>query len=290
MEGCKIGIDLGGTTICVVMADSLGKIVGGPVEVLTHRERTPKEILGTIVAALEQVLETAGLRWEGVDGVGIGVPTTLDGHGGLMASPNLPTMTGVRIGQELENALGRSVVLENDANCFAYGEWHAGAGKGMSVCCGVTLGTGLGMGIVMDGRIYRGSRGGAGEIWCSPYPDQRRVEEVVSGPGAEMLYRERTGRTVRAAEVAERARESEGGAIEVWRVFGEALGFALSYVVNVLDPEVIVIGGSVGTAYDLFAVPMMSVLERQAHDPQTIRIVPSSMGKVAGALGAALCT
>jgi len=273
-----------------VMVDNLGEMIGGPVEALTHRERPPEEILGTIGAVVEQVPEKAGLGKEDVDGVGVGVPTTLDEHGGLMASPNLPTMTGVRIGRELEDALGRPVALENDANCFAYGEWHAGAGQEMSVCCGITLGTGLGMGIVMDGRIYRGSRGGAGEIWCSPYEGRCRVEEVVSGPGAEMLYRERTGQTIEATEVAERARKGEGDAIEVWRSFGEALGFALSYVVNVLDPEVIVIGGSVGAAYDLFAAPMMSVLERQAHDPQTVRIMPSLMGKIAGALGAALCT
>lgn len=225
---------------------------------------------------------------EDVDRVGLGVPTTLDEQGGMVACPNLPTMGGFRIGRELEDALGRPVVLENDANCFAYGEWYAGAGKGTSICCGITLGTGLGMGIVMEGRIYRGSHGSAGEIWFSPYGNGRRVEEIVSGPGVAAVYRERAGQALKAREIAERAREGEEAAVEVWRTFGEALGFALSYVVNVLDPEVVVIGGSVGAAHDLFEGSVRSVLERYVYDSQAVRIAPASLGKVAGALGAAL--
>ena len=287
-ERYRIGIDLGGTKICGVVADGTREMVGGPVDVPTRRERPSEEILRTILATAERLLKEANIRTEDVDRVGLGVPTTLDEQGGMVACPNLPTMGGFRIGRELEDALGRPVVLENDANCFAYGEWYAGAGKGTSICCGITLGTGLGMGIVMEGRIYRGSHGSAGEIWFSPYGNGRRVEEIVSGPGVAALYRERAGQALKAREIAERAREGEEAAVEVWRTFGEALGFALSYVVNVLDPEVVVIGGSVGAAYDLFEGSVRSMLERYVYDSQTVRITPASLGKVAGALGAAL--
>jgi len=286
MAARSIGIDLGGTKICGVMVDREGQIAAGPVERPTGRQRPPEEIVETIAVVFRDLLEQT--EEKDVAGLGLGIPTTLDAEGGLVVCPNLPTMGGVKIRQELERRLGRPVVLDNDANCFVYGEWRAGAGKGADVCCGITLGTGFGMGLIIDGRIYRGSHASAGEVCYSPFTDGRQVEEVVSGSGVAARYQERTGAALDARQVARRAREGDQAAAAVWKEFGEALGFALSYAVNLLDPEVVVIGGSMAEARGLFDEAMREVLKRHAYDYQALRISASVLGKVAGAVGAAL--
>ena len=283
MPGRRVGVDVGGTKICGVVVDREGKIMCGPVVRPTGRQRPPEEIVETIVATVRSLMDAAAS-----DGIGLGLPTTLDAGGGMVPCPNLPTMGGVRIRQELESRLGSAVVLANDANCFAYGEWGAGAGKGVDICCGVTLGTGFGMGVVVDGRIYRGSHRNAGEIWCAPFRDGRKVEEIVSGPGVAASYQERTGVAADASEVARRARAGDEVAAAVWQEFGEALGFALSYAVNVLDPGVVVIGGSMAAARDVFGGAMQAVLERHVYDYQSVKLVPAALGGFAGAVGAAL--
>lgn len=283
MSGYRIGIDLGGTKICGVAVDGEGRLARGPLHYPTQRDRPADEIVSTLVAMIQE------LAAEGdVDGVGVGIPTTLDEDGGLVAHPNLPTMGGMKLHLELERQLGRSLVMENDANCFVYGEWRAGAACGTAVCCGVTLGTGFGMGIVADGRLYRGGHREAGEIWCSPLADGRKVEEMVSGTGVAARYGESTGRTANARQIAQRAREGETEAAQVWQEYGEALGFALVYAVNILDPEAVVVGGSIAAALDLFGPAMRGVLEKWAYDYPRLRIEPAALGPVAGAVGAAL--
>lgn len=281
----RIGIDLGGTTIGGVAVNADGQVIAGPVEKPTERHRPPADILDSLVALVTELAAQVD-RVEGV-GVGVGIPTTLDTAGGLVDCPNLPTMTGVQIRPELESRLGREIGVDNDANCFACGEWRGGAGRGCRTLCGVTLGTGFGMGLIVEGRIYRGGRGSAGEICYSPYRDGLTVEEVVAGPAVVARYLERAGEELEAWQVAQRAREGDGAAIEIWREFGEALGFGLSYAVNLLDPDVVVIGGSLAGAADLYEGAMKHLLQRHAYDYQALRIVPARLGTIAGAVGAA---
>jgi len=283
MSGCRIGIDLGGTKICGVAVDGEGRIVRGPLEQPTQRDRPAHQIVATLVAVIRELAEEGD-----VDAVAMGIPGTLDEDGGLVVDPNLPTMSGMKLHQEMERQLGRSLVMDNDANCFVYGEWRAGAGRGTSVCCGITLGTGFGMGIVVDGRLYRGGHRDAGEIWCSPLGDGRKVEEMVSGTGVAARYGDSTGRSADARDIAQRAREGETEAVQVWREYGEALGFGLVYAVNILDPEVVVVGGSMAAALDLFGPALHGVLEKWAYDYPRLRIAPAALGSSAGAVGAAL--
>ena len=283
MSGCRIGIDLGGTKICGVAVDEERRVARGPLLHPTQRQRPSEQIVATLVAAIEELTEEGD-----VDAVGIGIPTTLDSDGGLVACPNLPTMSGVNLHLALERHLGRAVVMDNDANCFTYGEWRAGAGRGTSVCCGITLGTGFGMGIIVGGRQYRGGHGDAGEIWCSPLGDGHEAEDIISGIGVAARYEESTGQSVDAQALAQRAREGDAEAARIWREYGEALGSALTYAVNILDPEVVVVGGSMAAALDLFGPDMHGVLEKYAYNYERLKIAPAELGPASGAVGAAL--
>jgi len=285
MNGYRIGIDLGGTKIAGILVDAEGQIIAGPMEVATERERSPAEILGSLVSLVERLQEAAG---EEVASIGVGFPTSLDDKGRMVPCANLPTMGGVDIRRELEGSLDRALAMENDANCFVYGEWSAGAGKGTGICLGITLGTGIGTGLIINGGIYRGAHGFGGEICYSPFKDGRQVEDVVSGPRVAQRYGELSGDAVEAAEVARRAREGDEQAIFVWREFGEVFGYALTYEVNIIDPDVVVLGGSLVAALDLFEEPMQEVLKKHAYYYDVVNIQLSAFGKMAGAVGAAM--
>ena len=144
------------------------------------------------------------------------------------------------------------------------------------------------MGLIIHGQLYRGGHGSAGEICYSPFRDGREIEEVVSGMGIAKHYQERTGDQLEAAEVAQRARDGDEEGVEVWREFGDALGFGLSYTVNLLDPEVVVIGGSMVAAWDLFFPSLQATLKQYAYDYDMLKLTPASLGRVAGAIGAGL--
>jgi len=285
MSGCRVGIDLGGTKIAGVLVSADGQIIAGPVEVATERDRVPSAIVGSMVTLIEKLKGTAG---EEVASIGVGIPTSLDAQGGMVPCANLPTMGGVDIRRELEGVLGRAIALENDANCFVYGEWSAGAGKGTEICLGITLGTGIGTGLIINGGIYRGAHGFGGEICYSPFKDGRQVEDVVSGPRVSERYRGFSGEEVDAAEIARRAIDGDDQAIAVWREFGEVFGYALTYEVNIIDPEVVVVGGSLVAALDLFEEPMQEVLKKHAYYYEVVNIQTSTLGKMAGAVGAAM--
>lgn len=285
MKGCRIGLDLGGTKVCGVVVDKYGRIVLGPVERPTESERDTEHILDTMVGIIRNLQELAGGEQLGT---GIGIPVTLDSSGAVVFSPNLPTMAGILIRQEMEERLGVPVLIENDANCFVFGEWKAGAGSGTEVCCGITLGTGFGMGIIIHERLYRGAHGSAGEICFSPFRDGLKIEEVVSGIGISKNYSERTGRKLAAADVARKAREGDRDGREVWHELGDALGYALSYTVNLLDPEVVVIGGSMVAAWDLFFPSLEETLRQYVYKYDAFKLVPASLGRLGGAIGAGL--
>lgn len=285
----RIGLDLGGTTMGAVAVDEAGGVVAGPLERATERHRPPGEILDAVVDLVSEV----EARVAEVEAVGVGIPSTLDARGGFVDCPNLPTMGGVPVQAELESRLGRQVAVDNDANCFACGEWRGGAGRGARTLCGITLGTGFGMGLIIEGVIYRGRRGSAGEICYSPYRDGLTVEDVVAGPAVVERYHQRSGgdreadADLEAKDVAQRAREGDETARQIWCEFGEALGFGLCYAANLLDPDVIVIGGSLAGAADLYEGTMKHVLQRHAYDYQALRIAAPELGAIAGAVGAA---
>lgn len=221
-----------------------------------------------------------------IAGLAIGIPTTLAEDGGLAPSDNLPTLAGFPLARHLEQELQLPVRLANDADCFTVGEWWQGMGKGARNFCGLTLGTGLGLGLVLDGRLYRGSHNLAGEIWKSPW-EEGRLEERACGPALENAYAARSGRRLNGADIAGLAGRGEAYALECFAEFGNGLGRILAFVINLVDPEAVAIGGSMAASFHFFRDALMKSLIGGTLAGQRARVVPSSLGERAALLGAA---
>jgi len=287
-QPAAVGIDLGGTKIHAGVVSRQGRILG-QARVPTQAEREAEAILQTMVAAVREAVARAGLAPDDLVGAGVGSPAPLDMEAGVILSTgNLPTLRDFPVVARLEEALGLPVVLNNDANCFGLAEARFGAGAGSRLCCGLTLGTGLGCFAVIEGRLFEGPRGAAAEIWCSPYRGDH-IEERVSGRGLSRNYLKLSERTATAREVAELARAGDAAAREAWVEFGRDLAVPVAYLCNILDPDVVVLGGSMVKAWDLFRDSVLAEAMKyvNAVTRAEVRIEPSALGDAAGMVGAA---
>ena len=274
----SIGVDFGGTRIRAALVDSQGHLRGWQ-ERLTLASRPPQAIVADLAGLIQAVEREAGL---GPLPVGVGLPTTVTPGGPVFPCPNLPTLAhGYPLDRELRTRLGRAVTYDNDARCFTRGEWRWGQGQGLPNMLGLTLGTSVGLGVVCDGRLLAGFRGEAGEIWRSPLTQSsgRTLHEVLSGAGLAAAAGAKPGD---AADAASRARAGDTRALQAWEAYGDAVGFALQWVCDVLDPQTVVVGGSIAASWDLFSQP---VLQRLAG--RSLSLVTSSLGDHAAVLGAA---
>jgi fructokinase len=258
----RIGIDLGGSKIEGVALDAAGR------EHARLRIATPTGDYSATLAAIAAVVADLEARTVPGCSVGIGIPGTLSPATGLVKNANATWLIGRPLDRDLAAILGRSVRIANDANCFAVSEAHDGAAAGAAVVFGVILGTGVGGGIVIDGRPLTGGNAIAGEWGHNPLPwskaDERPgpacycgrrgcIEMFLSGPGLSRSYRTIAGTPASAAEVARRAAAGDGTALLTVERYAERLARALAGVINVLDPDVIVLGGGVSnipTLYD----------------------------------------
>lgn len=283
-----VGIDLGGTKIEAGLVTGEGKVLSD-LRVPTGADKDAAIVMGNIRAAVRSALERAGVSLKDVGGVGLGSPAPLDMEKGVILNPgNLPSLHGYPIVAELSEALGARVVLNNDANCYGLAEARFGAGKGAQVCCGLTLGTGLGGFLVIGGELFNGPRGAATEVWCSPYQGDQ-IEEKVSGRGVARNYRKLTERQATAREIAEMARAGDSAARQAWRDFGRDLAVPVAWMCNILDPDVLVLGGSLTKAWDLFHHDMLEEANKyiNAVTRQAVRVEQGKLGDSAGMIGAA---
>jgi fructokinase len=286
-----MGIDLGGTKIeGVVLAADGTEIVRR--RVTTERERGYEHIVDR-VAALAADLRAVAPECRRV---GIGTPGSLSALDRTLKNSNTVCLNGRPLASDLASALGLEVVLENDANCFALAEVRAGAARGVRVAFGVILGTGVGGGIVIDGRVWTGSQHVAGE-WghhrmsdegppC--YCGQRGcVETFLSGPALERSYLEARGAPCDAMAVAARATAGEARAAAVLERWVDRFGRALANVINILDPEVVVLGGGLSNLEVLYGRGVDAVRRYVFNDELRTRIVRNALGDSAGVMGAA---
>ena len=280
-----IGVDIGGTWMRAAAVHHDGDI-GGMLRAPTERMRQPQDIIDSIVLLISQV----DLTLEGkVSAVGIGVPTTIDEQGCLDPCPNLPTMTAYPLASVLRDRLSKPVFIENDASCFALGEWRFGAGRGAVLLVGITLGTGIGLGIVVNDQILRGAHGRAGEIWRSPANLEsfempfRNVEACVSGSALEDLYVSTTGVRLTGDQIARLAEQGELSARLAFEHLGRVLGNTVLWISDLLDPDVVVLGGAVAASFRHFADPVAAVLYNRP-----IKVVISELGDSAALYGAAM--
>jgi glucokinase len=237
------------------------------------------DLRGSLRALIDGVSDLIGVH--PVAALGFGTAGVVR-PGPLTQSDNLPRLNGVDLGLLVNEVAGVPVQLENDARCFTLAEARYGAGRGASDVCGLTLGTGVGCGIMIGGRLHRGFSAQAGEVWRIPLRG-RPLEYALSGAGVVRSYQAAGGAPgVDAAEIASRARAGDDAARTAWRLLGRDVAFACAAIVSVVDPAVIVIGGSLAIAHDLFEEGVTSRLSKEQ-----VRIAYSELGHAAGVIGAA---
>jgi len=298
-QSLRLGIDLGGTKIEI---PALGAAPAGERELLRRRTPTPREDYAGTVEAIGALVAAAEKEIGGKGTVGIGIPGSISPATGLIRNGNSTWLNDKPLKQDLEARLGRPVQLANDANCFALSEAADGAAAGAASVFGVILGTGVGGGIVIGGRIVTGANGIAGEWGHSPLPGRsaadgppRRcwcgrpdcIETFLSGPAFERDYAAAGGVRIRAHEIAQRAEQGDATARAALARYEEQLARALAMVMNLVDPDVIVLGGGVS---NIAALPRDVPKLWGPHvfsDRIATRLVTAKHGDSSGVRGAA---
>ena len=237
-----IGVDLGGTTV------STGRIAEG--KIVNHHicnisaEKSEETVLAELQAAIEQVITDKDA------GIGIGVPGIVDVEKGIVFDvQNIPSWKEVYLKKRLENRFKVPVNINNDANCFVVGEKYFGKFKSFDNIVGLTIGTGLGAGLIINGHLYSGSNCGAGEIGEVPYKEHI-MEYYCSG----QFFKNIIG--IEGKELFARAQNGSEKAKNAFAEFGYYLGDAIKTSLALFDPQAIVLGGSVSNAYHLFKETM----------------------------------
>lgn len=288
-----IGIDLGGTKTEIIA-------LGGAGECLCRRRvATVRDYAGCLDQLRSLVLQVEAEAGR-TGTVGIGIPGSLSPADGLVRNANSTWLNGRPFSRDLQAALGRPVHAENDANCFALSEATDGAGAGAGSVFGVILGTGVGGGLVIRGQLITGSQGIAGEWGHNPLPGPsaddgpscwcgRRgcVETWLSGSGLARDYGGRTGRTLSAADVAAAADRGEPEAAACVAAYVARLGRSLAGVVNLLDPDVIVLGGGLSNMTDLAPRTAAALLPYVFCDRPRVSVRRHVHGDSSGVRGAA---
>ena len=295
----RIGIDLGGTKIEGIALD-------GSHEVARTRVATPRDDYSATVEAVAALVEELEPRAGPRGSVGVGIPGTLSPATGLIKNANSVWLIGRPLLADLERRLGRAVRMANDANCFARSEAADGAGAGADVVFGVIVGTGTGAGIVVRGEILTGPNGIAGEWGHNPLPwpidDERQgpacycgrlgcIERFLSGPGMQADYQRATGQLRRPADIVADAQAGDRAARDALGRYEQRMARALASVVNVLDPDVIVLGGGMSNMTSLYEhVPGLwapFVFAAGGAEPVRTRLVRARHGDASGVRGAA---
>lgn len=294
----RIGVDLGGTKIEAVLLDEAGTTR------FRQRIATPRQDYAATVAAVAGLVKLAGSQvGDGnVASVGIGIPGTISPATGLVKNANSTWLNGQPLDRDLESALGRPVRIANDANCFALSEALDGAAVGAHTVFGVILGTGVGGGLVVDGRVLTGANAIAGEWghnplpWPTPAETAGRqcwcgmngcIETWVSGPALARIHRENRGESLKPPQIAENAAAGDAGATESMSRYENRLARALAHMINIFDPEIVVLGGGLSNIARLYENLPRLWGRWIFSDRVETRIVPPLHGDSSGVRGAA---
>ncbi len=292
----RIGIDLGGSKIEIAVLDATG------AQALRRRVATPAGDYAATVEAVAQLVEGAERERGGRGTVGVATPGAVSLATGLVKNSNSTCLNGRPLHADLEARLGREVRLANDANCFALSEVVDGAARGARVVFGVILGTGVGGGIVVDGRVVAGANAIAGEWGHNPLPAPRAedlplqrcwcgregcVETLLSGPGLAADHARTTGERLDAGQIAQQAGTGDAACEATLLRYEERLARSLAGVVNLLDPDVIVLGGGLSQLARLYdRVPALWKAHVFSDEVRT-RLLPPAHGDSGGVRGAA---
>lgn len=289
MRKIIIGIDLGGTKIMAGAIDMAGKVLGRPVKIETESYLPKEIILKKITDAIEKIVNDLMLTINDVMGIGIGSTGPLDiERGVILECPQLPTMKFFPLRDAIQTYFGIPVLINNDANCLIFGECIFGAAANKKNVVGFTLGTGIGCGIVIDKKILTGATGTAGEIWTSPYRSGI-IEDYISGRGVSKIYQSIAGNNKSSLEIYKMAENGDMNALRTWAEFGTHLAVPLAWSINILDPEVVVLGGSIIAAYKFFKDTMEDNLRKRICPvpAEKTKVKLAQLGDYAGFIGAA---
>ncbi len=310
-----LGIDIGGTNLVVGSVAEDGSSILATASEQTHAEAGAKDVLERLVCLAESAI--AATRREAPDaeilGVGVGAPGPLDTKRGIvLLTPNLGWVN-LPLRQIIHERLGLPASLDNDANCAVLGEWWVGAARGAKTAIGITIGTGIGGGLILDGKLYHGASDVAGEIGHTTIDTEGRrckcgnygcLEAYASGPNIALRAVEEieAGAVSRLASlvggdltkitaqtVYQAAADGDDLALEVVNDTAKFLGVGIGNLLNVFNPEVVVVCGGVTLAGDHLFVPLQREVARRAFKPAVAacRIVPGELVGTAGVYGAA---
>ena len=309
----RIGIDVGGTNVKIALVDTKGKIVYSN-SVPTRAEMGYEYTVNNIKQAIYDLLKETKLTTKDIEGIGFGFPGQVDYKAGIVRNaPNIPGWVEVPIAKLIEDEFKVPTRVDNDVRCAALGELKYGAGKGCENLICITVGTGIGSGLILNGKLVRGASNAAGEIGhiklqmndgpicgCG---DTGCLEAFASGPSIVAMAEEyiKGGKSTKFREMAsggqitpyivcEAAKAGDPVAQRIFTIMGEYIGIGLASVVNLLNPERIIIGGGVADAGDLLLAPLTETLKKRAMKiaGSAVEVVPAQLGNTAGVIGSSL--
>lgn len=298
-----IGIDFGGTSIKCALTrgpQRLGEIIRLPTRDLASPE-------ATIAAMVDAIGQLRGESEEDVCAIGLGIPGAVDIEKGITYNlTNVPGWFGVAAGSLITEQVGLPVTMDNDANCMAYAEWKFGAAKGLRNVIAVTLGTGVGGALILDGRLYRGSQFVAGEVGMmsidykgvdGPYGNHGALERYIGHQQIKEIavrrFRDAGRRPEKSPELesletlVEAARNGDPQASQVWNDVALYLGTTLASAVYLLNPDAVVIGGGVAHAGDVLFDPLRKQIQSTLSEEfwAKLEVKPAELGNDAGIIG-----
>ena len=294
-----IGIDLGGTNLKIALFTQKYKIIDK--ETLSTRRFVSKQrLIEAIIGSIRGILKKNKLHKQSVAGIGLGLPGPIDVKKGVVHFfPNIPGFTDVPLKAILQRRLQLPVFLDNDANLMCLAEYRKGAAAGARNAVCITLGTGVGGGIIIEGRLYRGSSFAAGEIghvplnetgWKCNCSGVACLETYIGNnrilKDAQKIFK----RNICLEDLSRLANKGDTKAKHIWVKVGERLGIVLAGVVNVLNPDCVVIGGGIANAGKVLFDTVRRTVKKRAMSVQSkrVQIVKTRLGNNAGLIGAAL--
>jgi len=294
-----IGIDLGGTSLKTALFDARLKLISRKSFNTKSFDNKEKLVAG-IVKSIEALAEEKGLSWRGIAGIGIGLPGPVDNLRGIVRFlPNIRGWKNVRLKNILENKFSFPVFLDNDAKLMALAEHALGRAKGANNALCVTLGTGVGGALILEGKLFRGKDNAAGEIGHLPINvdgpfcncgGKACLEAYIGNARIALRARKLFGRRITLEELSGLAARKNKLAIALWQEVGSQLGVALSGMVNLLNLDSIVIGGGVANAGGMLFSRVKKTIKERAMSVQAkrVRVLKAALGSDAGVIGAAV--
>jgi len=296
IESIRIGVDLGGTKIEALALNPDGR------ELTRHRVATPRFDYDATVGAVVNLVTSIESQTNRRGSLGIAIPGTISSKTGRVKNANSTWLNGKPFDRDLRESLGREVRMANDANCLAVSEATDGAGAGKHLVFAAILGTGCGAGIAIDGRVHAGMNGVAGEWGHNslpwPQPDEYPgpacycgrtgcIETWISGTGLEADHLRATGIELKGAEIVARSAAGEPAAIAAIECYEDRLARSLAHVINLLDPDVIVLGGGLSGVARLYENVPLKLREYVFGNEADTPILPAKHGDSSGVRGAA---